>query len=719
MKRLPGLVLTFCLVLYATLFSQSYTYGLVQEISYNYDHERSTYVYDTVYVSRQLSQTKLNSVSLEVEPRGSYLDVTENAVISPSLSSDGSSQPPFYIKGSICLPEGSSIVSFSVSSDTNLYSAKVLPEFPRDYEVDTTLGDDLASLKRLNNHGNRYQLRLNSVEPGREYKIQLRYLVPNRGKAAPSYSLSILNHSFDNPGFFELKYSAASKTVPYKLEIAEKSYPFTDGMAIQVPYQQYFEIKSTDSADSKMHTTIFEDGPWAGKYLIFNTSVPDTVIASMSKSIETVFLWRWNRPSSFVIKDRHSDYSFITGYGRQAVSQASSIREMVQYLTQTGNKTGMVHSIQYKEPEVFPLCDNKGSAFAKLDGYLSQFTEDYFQNSGYFEYDTRPDDPIPTGPVDSSKAEFKRSLKLVHGLYSNGNGILKHLVIVCAGPVQISRDMITIEEIDTLVGDLTVDCENAVWRDVSFNLVKTISLESDLVRMGNFSFPEFRPSSMILQVGSETKDYSFPIAPDQASFSIVAKSEGAWNPEMTWMGFNSSGDPVGTVKTDASHFGVEGDTGLVKIWASSADRLSETEETEIGLKYGVISESSSLRIFSSFKGYDSTTSAYASASPVYWEKTTGSSASDLSSKARITKFKCTFLNGLLRISLPGDEKVQRIRIFSLAGRLLADFDPADYRTVEGYVIPRSCLKGIAGNGMVVVRVVGEKWVRSQNVVLGR
>lgn len=727
MRKLLGVMFTSILICYTASSADLYTYGLVSDIRYNYDYVNGTYVYDTVYVSAEISQPRLSSVSLKVEPRGSYLDITENALISPSIpSDDGFLRPPYYVKGTIGLPEGSSIVSFSVTCDTNVYSAKVLPEFPLDYEVDTTLGDDVASLKWQNQHyqsdEDRYQLQLNSVEAGREYQIQIRYLVPNRGSASPAFSLGILNHSYaGTPNFFELKYSASSEINPYKLKIGDMSYPLSADMAIQIPYQQNFEISSVDSSYTRMHVTDIENGPWQGKYLILNTSVPDSVLVSMSKSIETVFLWRWNRPSSFVTRSRYygSEASFLSNYGYQAVSQASSIREMINYLTRIGNKTGMVHSIQYKEPEVFPLCGNKGSAFAKLDGYLSQFTEDYFLNSGYFEYDTRPDDPIPTGPVDSSKAEFKRSLKLVHGLYSNGNGILKHLIVVCAGPVQISRDMITIEEIDTLVGDLSVDCENAVWRDVSFNLVKTISLNSDLVRLGNFKFPEFRPSSMLLQVESETKTYSFPIAPDQASFSIVAKSEGAWSPELTWKGFNSSGEPVGTVNADASLFEAQEDTGLVKIWASSADRLSETEETEIGLKYGVISESSSLRIFSSFKGYDSTTSAYASASPVYWKETTGSSVSDFSSNARIREFKCSFLKGLLRILLPDDEKIQRIRIFSLAGRLLADFNPADYRTVEGYLIPRSFLSGIAGNSMVIVRVEGEKWVRSQKVVLGR
>ncbi|MFP4242724.1 MAG: hypothetical protein ACLFQB_12420 [Chitinispirillaceae bacterium] len=712
MVRAFCMMFTALLLSTASLFSQSYTYGTFKDIRYDYNEGR----YDTVYVSRVVSQTKLNAVSVELQPRGSYMDVTESAVISPSITKDGSPRPPYYILGEISLPEGTSIVGFAVSGDTTFHSAKVLPEFPRDYEVDTTLGDDLASLKRLNNHGNRYQLRLDSVEPGREYKIQLRYLVPNRGKAAPSYSLSILNHSFDNPGFFELKYSAASTTVPYKLEIAEKSYPFSDGMAIQVPYQQYFEIKSTDSADSKMHTTIFEDESWAGKYLIFNTSVPDTVIASMSKAIETVFLWRWNSPSSFVIKNRHSDYSFITGYGRQAVSQASSIREMVQYLTQTGNKTGMVHSIQYKEPEVFPLCDNQGSAFAKLDGYLSQFTEDYFLNSGYFEYDIQPDEPVPTGPVDSSKAEFKRSLNLVHGLYSDGNGVLKHLIVVCAGPVQISRDMITIEEIDTLLGDISVDCENAVWRDVSFNLVKNISPEYEPVRLGSFSFPEFRPGSMILNVRSDSKEYSFPVTPDQASFSIVAKSQGEWDPELTWDGFSSSGDPLGSVKTNASLFEAENDTGLVKIWASSADRLSEKEETDIGLKYGVISETSSLRIFSTFKSYDSTTTAFASASPVYWKESTDASAPDVSAGIRVP-FCCRVQKGQLKIALPGNEPVKRVRIYSLSGKLLADLNPADYKSASGYIIPRSCLRTIANNSTVVIRITGEKTHRSQRVVI--
>ncbi len=700
--------------------SQMYTYGEIPDIRYRWDGATGSYVYDSILVTSEIARPKLNSVSLSLQSRGSYLDVTEDAILSPSIASDGQTQPPYYMQGTVHLPKGSSIISFYVSSDTTGYSAKVLPEFPLGFEVDTTMGENIASLKFKNQtwglsaDQDWYELSLNSIQPGKIYNVRIRYLTPNAGGSSALYTMNILNHSLEgNPRYFELKYLGSVENAAHSLEIGGLTYPLGENQSIQVPYNSTFQIRTVESTISKFHTTQFSEGPWMGKYLILNTTIPDSVLSSMSQPIETVFLWRWNRPSSFVNRYRYYDYSSLSNYGQQAVSQASAIREMVKYLVTLGNQTGMVHSIQYKKPEVFPLCKAKSSAFARLDGYLSQFTEDYFLNSGYFEYDTEPDDPIPTGPVDSSKAEFKSCLNEVHGLYSDGNGVLKHLVIISAGPVQISRDLISIEEIDSLVNDLSVDCQNAVWRDISFNLVSSVSLQKTLVPIGGFSFPEFRPSSIMLQVSSESKTYSFPLSTVQNRFSIMAKSQGSWNSTLTWKGYSKSGEVMGEATSKAAVLNVPQDTGLVKLWASCADRLADKVETDVGLTYGVISEQSSLRIFSTFKGYDSTSTAYASTVPVYWKPTTGAEML----RTAIVKGRCSYSRGMLRISLPGNEKIRRVRIFSLDGKLLAEFDPQHYRTDSGYAISRSVFKQVSGNCMVIVRIQGEKGVSSYRMIM--
>ena len=43
------------------------------------------------------------------------------------------------------------------------------------------------------------------------------------------------------------------------------------------------------------HTTSFTSGDFKGKYLLLNTIIPDSVMSVLSKSMETVVLWRWNK----------------------------------------------------------------------------------------------------------------------------------------------------------------------------------------------------------------------------------------------------------------------------------------------------------------------------------------------------------------------------------------------------------------------------------------
>ncbi len=132
------------------------------------------------------------------------------------------------------------------------------------------------------------------------------------------------------------------------------------------------------------------------KYLLLNTTVPDSVLSQLSKPIELVFLWRWNKPTSFVKKNSVHGNSWLTTYGQNAIDQAIAMQALITDVAATGNQLGMVHSIQYRKPEVFPLCKKGSASFTVLTSYLAQMDEDYFLNSGYYEEIIAPANPDDT-----------------------------------------------------------------------------------------------------------------------------------------------------------------------------------------------------------------------------------------------------------------------------------------------------------------------------------
>lgn len=649
---------------------------------YSVNAEFYTYMYfEEDYVSKSYTgNVSLKSSSITVKQYGSYLDITETAIITPELAEVGYIAD-FCIEGRFQMPAKSTVVKL-VFTDTSInYSSRIMPVYQSGKPVDSTLGNPLVDLQVSDNDN--YRIRLNKVALGKNYQVSIRYLVPNSSGGKPVFNLNVLFHSnFENPKVIEFNYGESTGNYQYALKIGQNNFKLNKGDLLQIPYQTTFELIALKNAESMQHITSFEGGDYKGKYLLFNTSIPDTVLYELSKPIELVFLWRWNKPTCFLKKNAVYGTSSLSPYGSAAILQAKAISEMIETVTFTGNQAGMVHSIQYRKPEVFPLCKKNSSALGVLTGYLSQINENYFLNSGYYEHDYYPDDPKDT-LTDSSRTDFLNNMNIVKGLYSNGQGIMKHLIILTCGPIRKTSDIITIEELEPLLKDVSVYSEGSLWKDVSFTNVQFCSLKRELIKMNSFMVPQFRPNSIILQVENSAKKYLFPLAANIPSFTFVAKSDSAWSPNLTWFGYDLKGNPFDTVSTVAKLYNAEQDTGLVKLWAADKQRISEKQEKEIEATYGVISSDYSMRIYQSFS--DDTIKNFA---PVYNYFARNVSNLKFNNKTRtdISTFEIT--KNSIRIEFTDNSKIQRIKIYSLSGKIIADINPESFISKSGgYIIP--------------------------------
>jgi hypothetical protein len=470
---------------------------------------------------------------------------------------------------------------------------------------------------------------------------------------------------------------------------------------------------------STMHLADIDEGAWKGKYLLLNTAIPDSVMGALGVSMEMVVLWRWNWPNALV--NKYSGRKYVSDYGRQAISQARSIAGLVEEVTSTGNRAGLVHSIQYAEPETFPLCEKNSEDYSRLESYLRQCDENYLIASGYVTDFENWSENEEDSEADTARLEFVDALEIVYGLYSDEKGVLKHLIILTAGPVKASRDLITLEEVDHLLKDVTLDCRNAAWTDVSFSMVESCAKDDQLVALGGFMVPEYRPHSLMLNVSSESKTYSFPLSPDQASFSIIAKSENEWEPVLAWTGYDQSGAVINTVTSSVRLFESSEDTGLVKLWAANNERLSEKREAEIDKTYGVVSQLYSMKIYPSYLTYDDELMRYAEVSTYAPDKEMVSKreTSGAAKKSLCSNFVCSLTAYGLRIILPKNGDVRCIRMYSLAGELLLEIEePERFKTAVGYILPGAWLSSrIAAHTMVVIQVKGVKGVWNRRMVM--
>lgn len=668
-------------------------------------------ILDDYYNSNsKVGNVAVKSVSISIQSHGSYLDIIEQAIINPHPQLSRNDVIDYWVEGSVSLPKNATIVQFTLTDSSETFSSRIFPVYKENYPIDSTLEDPLAiiSIKGVNKTKTNYRVKIRKITLGGNYKIAFRYLVPNSGNAKAVYDLQVIaDNSYSLPKIIEFNFKREDDGPSYILNLDSLNFQLNNNQSLQIPYKGDFRLLAVDDAVSKQHLTTFEEGTYKGRYLLFNTSIPDSVFIQLCKPIELVYLWRWNEHNYYVKKD---NYSWLTRYGRDAVEQAEAINSMIMSVASTGNDLGLVHSIQYKEPKVFPLCKKGSGSFNELTNYLAQINEEYLLNSGYYYEDmikpTNPGDTLR----DSSRYEFLNSINLVKGLYSNGAGIMKHLIIVTCGPVKNSRDIITLEELESLISDITVSCEKSFWRDVNFTYVKNASLDKELISMSGFKVPQFRPSSLILQISNTEKTYSFPLSVDQNSFSIIAKSEGTWSPKLTWYGFDKSGAPFDTAHSVATVYQSEKDTGLVKLWAASSERISEKFEDNIEAQYGVISNNYDMRVYPSFSWND-TSMGYASVHDFAGVTNIFNNKAEL----RRPGFYCVVKNRVIQISLPDKDEIKCLKIFSLDGKQIAELDPSSFKKGSIYLIPLKEILSCKKSAMVLLIVEGKKGRWTQKV----
>jgi hypothetical protein len=686
--------------------------------------------------SQYVREVQLNDVSINIKPHGSYLEITEDAVIGTAGVTAGGK---FGIDGTFLLPEKATLTSFYLSKDTGMYAARLQPLGMVDSGADTTRGALIASITSdgprelwINNWPYDmtyktiypYRLKIDSIALGKEYRMVLKYLVPNTGNSNARYGLGVVLHSASqHPGVFELSYTADSTAPGAVLNINNMNFQLTNNQSIQVQYQQSFSVTVRAASPSTMHLTQFADNSWKGHYLLLNTSVPDTVLQQLGIPIEVAVLWRWNQPGSFVDDYGSSDYleNKALNYGYQAISQALAIKELCSWITSTGNRFGMVHSVQTRKPEVFPLCRKNSAALTRIESYLDQFTETYFKSNPFFSHKVSEDLPGVSDSAairDTSGKEFVSSLRLTHALYSNDQGIMRHLIIMSSGPARMSRNLITLEEVDSLLRDVTIDCANATWTDVPFTVVSSKAKGDSLIDYGSFRVPEFMPHSLLLNVSSQSKTYTFPLSPLQASFSIVAKSEGSWSQLLTWKGFDRFGRSMNTATSTATVFNADKDTGLAKLWAADNARLNDKRETGIDSTYGIVSQLYGLKIYPSYLTYGKELASYAAIDLTHTEKVSVRNGNKVTAAENSKQYRCTWSPNGLRIALPAGETARRICIFSLSGKLLLELDVSMYRSAGGYLFPAKLLTaGLGAQRMVIIRIEGTKQVWSRQVIV--
>ena len=507
-------------------------------------------------------------------------------------------------------------------------------------------------------------------------------------------------------------------------------------MRIQ-PSLRYLTLSNIVEDESLVASTSFPDGNWKGNYALFWGTPPDSLLMNAGLRREIVVLWKWNFWNTFV-------YATDTGktvspYGAEVIAQAGKIMELNRTITDAGDRVGLL--LEKGSPEqnrLFNLCGKNSETFDTLKHFLGSIDSSYLIStiSG-----TAP--PIDIRIADSEKENFFRkgvqsfdvSLKLVCSLFSKHDKVIKHIVLLTAGPVP---EMPNLEDFyqknDAVLGqDITVSAygnspryPTGYWPGVPmYKIVEGHAYTGTGSMVGDIRIPEMKNRRFSITMNSESFSY------DQELFATVGawRTDGyftdtisvdtvtfaghsltPWNQEVVWNAYDVNHTLLATYHQHPVAIEVPQDTFLVKLFAGAGNPVSDTTfASNRGARYGVVDEQYSLLALEEDSIPQSEKEQLADAGAPFLtdneifiaEVDENAAAVRMSPKKVLSQPLIALSNGVVRIQLPSEVKNATIRIYNLAGKLVYELPVKSYSGNKQISLK---LRGLLGRGVYTISI---------------
>lgn len=300
-----------------------------------------------------------------------------------------------------------------------------------------------------------YGLKLFPFEPNGTRRFRLRYLVPRPSGSSEISVKPLMSRSLNGtiPASFRLRLRGDEKNLRIVQNGAVWPVDLPSSEKVDLSSSADVRLRWSNGASSEAGNALRGSqvsGGWAGDYVMFSGAVPDSILSKVNLKSETVVLWSWIQPRSFV--SSCYDYnagtgSCVTSQGYEAISQAAQIRSIAQSLVGSGNRVGMVADEGLEDSlKVFSLGDSGSSSWRSMNAWLGGVNADYLKSR------------IPASggaggvatnlSVSRNRSRFQVDLRRVATLYSADSGIVRHLIVVTAG---VTASSATLDEVDASI----------------------------------------------------------------------------------------------------------------------------------------------------------------------------------------------------------------------------------------------------------------------------
>jgi hypothetical protein len=387
---------------------------------------------------------------LTVKIGAEWLDVEEEAEIQATPSTWSESDEALIVTGTFNVPKGAAITGCMLWNGDTLLMGKLRGKVQANRIFDslvppvTTLRPrDPLLVEQVSETV--YNMKLYPFTPNGTRRFRIRYLVP-RSYGSKSVFLQPLMSQVNGtvPANFRLRLRGTREDL--RISIAGKIWP------LELPYNDLVETWTGASilwpnvSKGAVRGRI-DSGKWKGDFATYAGELPDSVVNAAAIRSETVVLWNWVDPASFVTSYSYSSYRYLSSLGSEVLSQANLISQIATKTGSNGGKMGLVADLGLGDAaKSWPLADTSATTFKSMRNWLQGINSEYLLNlvpsnssssgSGF---------GVSNAETAKLRQRFTTDIKKVATLYSADSGVIRHLVVVTAG---ISASSATPEDVD-------------------------------------------------------------------------------------------------------------------------------------------------------------------------------------------------------------------------------------------------------------------------------
>jgi len=571
-------------------------------------------------------------MTVQIGPQ--WIDVEEEAEVQVVPGWTGGTGQ-WIVEGTITVPAGTAVAGCMLWNGDTLLMGKLRGKADAQHIFDSLVpprnpvwARDPLLVEQID--ATTYSLKLFPFETGGTRRFRLRYLVPVEAgttdlSVVPRIALAVAGSRPDNFRL-RLRGSVPGLKIVQGSSIWPVAAPSSELVAFGAGADVRLRWPAAGIASIRGHQ---DSGAWAGDYVAFTGAVPDSILSKVGLRSETVVLWRWIQPKTF-LSDCYDYYSgnmdrCLGSDAYNVLSQAEKIQGIAGKVVGDGNRFGLVADEGVEDTaRVFPLGDSASASYRKLRAWLSGLDASYLKTripAGSAGNGTG----IPTNrEIANSRQRFRTDMRQVATLYSADSGIVRHLLVVTVGPDESGTS--GLEEVaanslpagvsvtpTTLLGGgwvytgyptysyVQTASPAAKWPGIDLaGFAATRPGTGHLVSWEGVDLPKVRelyPATLSIPSGTDriTRRVELRRGANgryQASFNVHASALGK---TMTWSLYDEAGDPLSTWTEAPNWIDVGNDSVFPRLWAKSVAPESPVfEDRDLGPIFGVVDRFHSL-----------------------------------------------------------------------------------------------------------------------------